>query len=193
MKKKTLISIIAVALVICVSIGGVLAYLTAKTDTITNTFTVGNVNLTLTETWNTDSNGDGTNDSWSAKIIPGKTYDKDPVVTVTDDSEDCWLFVKFDENNNPANYFDYTSTLTSANGWTQGNGTDIPANVWYRSVLASDTVKTWHLLDGDTITVNGNKVKAENMDAAAKAELAYTAYAVQKEGLDAKTAWSKLF
>lgn len=192
MKKKTLISIIAVALVICVSIGGVLAYLTAKTDTITNTFTVGNVNLTLTETWNTDSNGDGTNDSWSAKIIPGKTYDKDPVVTVTDDSEDCWLFVKFDENNNPANYFDYTSTLTSANGWTQGNGTDIPANVWYRSVLASDTVKTWHLLDGDTITVNGNKVKAENMDAAAKAELAYTAYAVQKEGLDAATAWSKL-
>ena len=30
------------------------------------------------------------------------------------------------------------------------------------------------------------------MDAAAKAELAYTAYAVQKEGLDAATAWSKL-
>lgn len=192
MKKKTLISIIAVALVICVSIGGVLAYLTSRTNTITNTFTVGNVGLTLTETWNTDSNGDGTNDSWSAKVIPGKEYTKDPVVTVDADSEDCWLFVKFDENNNPATYFDYTSTLTGANGWTQGDGTNIPKNVWYRSVLASDTTKTWHLLEGDKITVSGDRVSAANMNDAANAELAYTAYAVQKEGLDAKTAWSKL-
>lgn len=192
MKKKTLISIIAVALVICVSIGGVLAYLTAKTNTITNTFTVGKVDLSLTETWNTDSDGDGTNDSWSAKIIPGKEYTKDPVVTVEADSEECWLFVKFDENNSPANYFDYTSTLTEANGWIQGDGTNIPANVWYRSVPASDKDTAWHLLDGDKITINGDKVNATNMNAAAAAELAYTAYAVQKEGLDAKTAWSKL-
>lgn len=191
MKKKTLISIIAVALVICVSIGGVLAYLTAKTDTITNTFTVGNVDLTLTETLQSDGTTKDTKTDWVAKVIPGKEYTKNPVVTVTG-SEDCWLFVKFDEIGNPADYFDYTSTLNRDNGWTQGNGTDIPANVWYRSVSASDAVKSWNLLAGDKITVNGDKVTADNMNDAGNAKLAYTAYAVQKDGLDAVTAWKKL-
>lgn len=191
MKKKTLISIIAVALVICVSIGGVLAYLTDKTDTITNTFTVGNVDIDLTETWNTDADKDGTNDSWSAKIIPGTTYTKDPVVTVEANSEECWLFVKFDENNNPSTYFDYTSTLTAANGWTQGDGTNIPANVWYRSVDASNTGQTWNLLANDTITIKST-VGADDMTKAASATLSYTAYAVQKANITAADAWAEV-
>lgn len=191
MEKKTLISIIAVAVVLCVSVGGVLAWLTAQTNTITNTFTVGKVALTLTETMQSDGTTKETATPWVAKVIPGKEYKKNPVVTVDANSEDCWLFVKFDENNSPANYFDYTSTLTVANGWTKGDGTNIPANVWYRSVPASTTDTAWHLLDGDKITVKGD-VTAETMNAAAAAQLAYTAYAVQKEGLTAAQAWKEL-
>ena len=59
MKKKILASVVAVALVACCVIGGTLAWLTDKTDSKVNTFTVGDVNIDLTETTTT------------YKILPG--------------------------------------------------------------------------------------------------------------------------
>ena len=177
MKKKVL-SIVAVVLVLCCAIGGTLAWLTAKSDVVTNTFAPSDINITLTETPNTDTDNDGKADAWKADMIPGFSYTKDPVVTVEDDSVDCYLFVKFEEKGNPATYLTYTSTLTAANGWTQGDGTSIPSNVWYRVVKAGDTTKSWNLLDGDTIAVKDTVAK-DNMADAAKAELVYTAYATQ--------------
>ena len=73
----------------------------------------------------------------------------------------------------------YTSNLTPDNGWTQGDGTAIPADVWYRTVLKTDGTKSWHLLSGDTVTVNAESVTKDTMADAAKAELVYTAYAAQ--------------
>lgn len=128
MKKKVL-SIVAVVLVLCCAIGGTLAWLTAKSDVVTNTFAPSDINITLTETPNTDTDNDGKADAWKADMIPGFSYAKDPVVTVKGDSVDCYLFVKFEEKGDPATYLKYTSTLTVANGWTQGDGTDIPSSV----------------------------------------------------------------
>lgn len=190
MKKKIAVAAAAFALVLCFAVGGTLAWLTARTNTITNTFTKGDVKISLTETWNTDTNSDSSNDAWQAQLIPGETYAKDPTVEVLSDTNvDCWLFVKFEELNDAADYLDYTSTLTVANGWTQGDGTDIPANVWYREVKAADSVKEWELLDGNEVTVKGS-VTAENMDDAADAKLVYTAYAAQKDNLTAAKAWT---
>ena len=125
-------------------------------------------------------------------MIPGTEYTKDPTVTVADDSEDCYLFVKFEELNSAPTYLTYTSTLTTAGGWTQGDGTKIPANVWYREVKASDSVKTWELLAGNTIAVK-ETVTNQNAEAAAQAKLVYTAYAVQMANMDdAADAWSKI-
>lgn len=177
MKKKVL-SIVAVVLVLCCAIGGTLAWLTDKTGEVKNTFTPADIGVTLTETPNTDTDGNGKNDAWKAAMIPGFSYAKDPVVTVKDGSVDCYLFVKFEENGNPATYLTYTSTLTTTNGWTQGDGTNIPSNVWYRVVKATDTTKTWNLLAGDTIAVKDTVTK-DNMATAANAELVYTAYATQ--------------
>jgi len=177
MKKKVL-SIVAVVLVLCCAIGGTLAWLTAKSDVVTNTFAPSDINITLTETPNTDTDNDGKADAWKADMIPGFSYAKDPVVTVKGGSVDCYLFVKFEENGNPATYLTYTSTLTTANGWTQGDDTNIPSNVWYRVVKATDTTKTWNLLAGDTIAVKDTVTK-DNMATAANAELVYTAYATQ--------------
>lgn len=177
MKKKVL-SIVAVVLVLCCAIGGTLAWLTAKSDVVKNTFAPSDINITLTETPNTDTDNDGKADAWKADMIPGFSYAKDPVVTVKDGSVDCYLFVKFEENGNPATYLTYTSTLTTTNGWTQGDGTNIPSNVWYRVVKATDTTKTWNLLAGDTIAVKDTVTK-DNMATAANAELVYTAYATQ--------------
>lgn len=177
MKKKVL-SIVAVVLVLCCAIGGTLAWLTDKTGEVKNTFSPSDINITLTETLNTDTDNDGEKDAWKADMIPGFSYTKDPVVTVKGDSVDCYLFVKFEEKGNPATYLNYTSTLTTANGWTQGDDTNIPSNVWYRVVKATDTTKTWNLLAGDTIAVKDTVTK-DNMAIAANAELVYTAYATQ--------------
>lgn len=191
MKKKIAVAAAAFALVLCFAVGGTLAWLTARTNTITNTFTKGDVKISLTETWNTDTDNNSEPDAWQAQLIPGETYAKDPKVEVLRDTNvDCWLFVKFEELNDAATYLDYTSTLTEDNGWTQGDDTDIPANVWYREVKATDSIKKWELLDGNEVTINKDSVTAENMDAAAKAELVYTAYAAQKDNLTAAEAWA---
>lgn len=186
--KKKLTTVLAIVLVVALSVAGTYAYLTDKTATIKNTFTVGNVNIALTETWNTDTNNDNEPDAWQAQLIPGKKYTKDPVVTVEPGSEKCYLFVKFEENGNAAKYLDYTSLL-AAPDWTQGDDTNIPANVWYRVVDKNATNNAFHLLDGDTVTIRNN-VTNENMADAAKAELVYTAYACQFEGMTAEQAWT---
>ena len=190
MKKRTLALILALVLVFGAAVGGTIAYLTDTTGPIANTFTVGKVDITLTETFNTDTNGDQKNDAWKAQLIPGTTYTKDPVVTVTDDSEDCWLFVKFEEKNDAATYLNYTSNLTLESGWTQGDGTNIPANVWYRAVAKDATVKSFHLLANDTVTIDSTAVTNDNMNDAANAELVYTAYACQKDNMSVEAAWA---
>lgn len=193
MKKKTLALLLALVLVFGAAVGGTIAYLTDTTGPIANTFTVGKVDITLTETFNTDTNNDNKNDAWKAQLIPGTTYTKDPVVTVTGDSEDCWLFVKFEEKNSPKTYLDYTSNLTDANGWTQGDGTNIPDDVWYRAVNKTDPIKSFQLLANNTVTINSTTVTNETMDTASKAELVYTAYACQKSGFStAAAAWDEV-
>ena len=195
--KKKLMTVLALVLVVAMSVAGTIAYLTDTTDPITNTFTVGKVDITLTETFNTDTDGDQKNDAWKAQLIPGTTYAKDPVVTVTDDSEDCWLFVKFEENGNPSTYLTYTSNLTPENGWTPGDGTKIPANVWYRAVNKADATKSFQLLAGDNTYTTGcisvkDAVTKDDMAAASAAELVYTAYACQSANMSVEAAWAEV-
>ena len=152
MKKKAWVSLVAVVLVLCCAVGGTLAWLTAQTNEVKNTFTVGDINITLTETGTMNGNK-------SFQLIPGTEYSKDPKVSVTG-NVDCYLFVRFDEINNPAAYLNYTSTLTVGNGWTQGNSENgLPANVWYREVGANDGVRAWELLADNKVTVKETVVK----------------------------------
>lgn len=197
MKKRTLTILIAVVLVVACAVGGTLAWLTDTSGPVTNTFTAGDVDITLIETVYPDGTTKADNSpvtDWSAPMIPGTSYDKNPVVTVTDKTNTgCYLFVKFEELNGAATYLDYESTLTAANGWTKGDGTTIPSDVWYRVVPADAEDTSWHLLKNDTVTVNANNVTKENMSTADDAELVYTAYAVQKDNIEtAAEAWAKL-
>ena len=183
MKKKIVLLSLTLALIATAIISGTLAWLTASTSEVKNTFTTAGIEIKLEETFNTDTNSDGKNDKWQAQLIPGYSYTKDPKVTVNNVGVDCYLFVKFVETNNPSTYLTYTSTLTAANGWTQGEGTGegkngIPTNVWYRKVMTSDTTKSWELLSGNTIAVK-DTVTTANMATAATATLTYTAYASQ--------------
>ena len=66
MKKKTIALVLACVICVGIGIGGTLAWLTATTDDVTNTFTTSDINITLAET-KTDF-----------KMVPGCTIEKDP-------------------------------------------------------------------------------------------------------------------
>lgn len=179
--KKSLMLVLALVLLVGGVIGGTLAWLTDSSQTITNKFSKTDINITLKESLlkNDGTYGDPVeNVTNQYQMVPGYSYKKDPVVTVDKGSEACWLFVKFEEKENASTYLTYTSMLTTQNGWTQGDGTNIPSNVWYREVNASNEDQSWHLLKDDTIAVKDTVTK-ENMETAAKSELVYHAYAHQ--------------
>jgi len=76
MKRKTLVLLLAAAVTV-LAVGGTLAYFTA-TKTATNTFTVGNVKIDLTEPmWDTEGSVD------APEAYPGEPLAKDPTITNT--------------------------------------------------------------------------------------------------------------
>lgn len=160
--KPMLIAMAVVLLLGCVT-GGTLAWLTATTPEVKNTFTVGNIDIDLAETWNHDSDGNGTKDSWQGKMIPGYTIEKDPKVTVFKGSEKCYLFVKVTENIGITTYsFDkYISYAidTGDTGWTVLDAVNHPG-VYYRVVESSSTDQNFKVLVGDKVTVNPTVTKA---------------------------------
>lgn len=145
MKRKLIIAL-ALCLALALGIGGTMAYLTATTGPVVNTFTIGNVGLELKETKGTlDTNG-----NHQFKMVPGNTIDKDPTVTVTAGSEDCWLFVKLVES---TNFSDYLTYSVDADVWTALDG---HPGVYYREVKQADTFRSFSVLKGDQVTVKEN-------------------------------------
>lgn len=157
MKKK----IVALALVFCLSlaigVGGTLAYLTATTQTVTNTFTVGNVSFDTAALDEADvdvygvketvSDGEGgTKDAPRVtankyKLIPGHTYVKDPTIHIGAGSENAWLFVKV-ENGISAIEATGDTTIASqmaAKGWA-AVPTDSNIYYWPTQVTANQDV-----------------------------------------------------
>lgn len=92
MKKKLLVPVLCILMML---IGGFAtwAYLTSQ-DSVTNTFTTGDVEIMLDET-NVDEKGlatEGRNSRGNAyHLLPGMPYDKDPTVHVVNGSEDCYV------------------------------------------------------------------------------------------------------
>ena len=197
MKKKAFALFLALALVVGGVVGGTVAWLTATSATVTNTFTVGDINIELTETWNTDANNDGDNDCWTAKAVPGVEYAKDPKVTVKAGSEACWLFVKISESNNTMTVNGESVRIADfaiATGWKPVDG---HAGYYYRAVTASDKDQPFNVFTGKTgfengyVTINENVTKGQ-ITTANQPTITITAAAVQKEGVSEPAAWEKL-
>lgn len=191
--RKVLTMVAALALTAALAIGGTLAYLTAKTVPITNTFTVGNIKINLTETWNTDTNNDETNDAWSAKLIPGNSYAKDPTVTVEANSEACWLFLHVDPNISWDSYITYT--LDTA--WKSVDG---HTGYYYQEVDATTAKagQTYNVLGGNTVSVKTDAVTQDVMDDITAGTtdapaITFTAAAVQSANVNTVAeAWAQL-
>lgn len=91
---KILLAVLCVVLLATVSVLGTLAYLTDR-ETAVNTFTVGNIDITLDEEI-VDEDGEPTDegrteDGNEYHLVPGQTYMKDPTVTVEAGSEESYI------------------------------------------------------------------------------------------------------
>ena len=121
-KRKTLLLALAACMIAILAVGGTLAYFTAE-ETVTNTFTVGDVQITLTESKVTadrskanpavtnslahgyfDADGadertitDGSEQAYET-LQPGAFVHKDPMVTNTG-TNDAYIRVKVTHNN----------------------------------------------------------------------------------------------
>lgn len=90
--RKTLLTLCSALLLVSLSVGMTIAYLTDTTDVVKNTFTVGNVYIMLDETDVDNSTPDKARDTENAyHLLPGQTYVKDPMVTVEAGSEACYV------------------------------------------------------------------------------------------------------
>lgn len=200
MKKKGLAMVLALVLLAICAVSGTLAWLTAKSDTVVNTFTASDIEVKLDETKGTTVTG-----GKEFKMIPGYELEKDPKAWVVAGSEDCYLFVKLDWANNTYTSGETTNSYLNweiADGWALVPG---ETNVYYRTVtsaqMSSDNGATnaYPILAGNKVTVSGDITK-EQMNAFTDAtlpKLTITAYASQlhknaNENFSASVAWNNI-
>ena len=205
--KKKLMTVLALVLVIAMSVAGTYAYLTS-TGEVVNTFTVGNVAITLDEA---KANTDGTLvegadrvKTNSYKLLPGHTYAKDPMVTVLEGSEKCYVKMTVTFSDAAAldaifapNGADMTSIFNgydSAN-WelknvTKDTGKDTRTyEFWYKAPV--DALNGDVELDAlfDSITVPGTIDNAK-LATIEGMTITVNAYAIQADGFaNAADAW----
>lgn len=210
--KALLLSLCAVLLV-TVSVLGTVAYLTS-TQTVTNTFTVGKVKITLDEA-NVDEdyylNGElSTKDEEGAEmpprdqandyhLLPGVSYDKDPTVHVTADSDKCYVYVKVENKISAIEAESFThndevygniSAQIASNDWLQLEDADsnAVANVYYK--IVEDDDKDQDLVVFEAFAINADETNT-SISSYAGETVTVTAYAVQFEGFDgAYDAWT---
>ncbi len=195
----------AVMLVVA-SVLGTLAYLTAQ-DKVTNTFTVGKVDITLDETKVTPDgvpvNGAARVKENNYHLIPGMTYVKDPTMTVLEGSEESYVRLLVTVNR----YTELTAIFGDpflpqnfVTGWDQDvwvstKVIDVDANTatyefrYYQTVDASDADVSLDALF-DTIVLPGN-VTGEQLKTISDMEINVVGHAIQKAGFaDADAAWN---
>ena len=121
-RKRTLLA--AVVLLLIFIVGGAIAYFT-DTEQKTNTFTIGNVDITLTEDgWDAlpDSNSNNIPDG-AENMLPGMSVTKDPVVNNVSTRTPAYVFVKVDVPCTtivaPAVTSEEIFTYTVNAGWTE--------------------------------------------------------------------------
>ncbi len=184
--KKAIVLVLCAVLLCGVSVFSTLAYLTS-TDKVENTFTVGNVKITLDEA---KVKADGTADSSERvkangyKLIPGKSYTKDPTVHVDANSEDCWLFVKVVNEIAGIEADTTVAAQMTTNGWTLVGGT---TNIYARATAnkAGDNVVVF-----ENFEIKGD-VSNETLASYANKTIVVTAYAIQADGFaTAEAAWT---
>ena len=186
---KVLALTLCAVLLVVGSVMGTVAYLTS-TATVQNTFTYGNVAITMTET-KTDLYGKPVANaapvtSNEYKLIPGQTYTKDTTIHVAQGSEACYLFVKLD----PRFASESITLKFNSLNWEKLDGVDY---VYYynATVDASATQQDIVVLDSFTVENDAQATDIDDLETQNGNYAKIIAYAVQKANVaDVEAAWS---
>lgn len=189
MKKK----ITAIALVVCLVavavVGGSLAYFTDE-EKATNTFTVGNVDITLTEPkWDVEK----------ATLIPGREIAKDPTITVKETSQRAYTFLKVQLSEDFMKLLQtyYGENFDFATNYAEVVGDWIVLPEGYAPKVMSADLSAGYVILGvlspkdpgeSVVYFEGVKIPADVDGEMIKAngvyEIYLTAYAIQAEGFE---------
>ncbi len=194
MKKKFIVMALAAMLLIAVGVGGTLAWLTA-TDSAPNSFTVGNIEMTLLE------------QESEFTIIPGVEVEKEPIITILAESEPCYVYVKIE--NPMKGYADFGVLKDDAFApvvneyWKELDKDFYPGVYYYTGDF--DTSNVDAVLDppftlvrfSSALEPNDNGTGYEQLPLLKNNEkytITVTAYAVQEATFeDAQAAWAETF
>ncbi len=185
MRKRSIALVLAVFALMLGSVFGTLAWLTAQSETVTNTFTTSDITVTLQETTGTEY-----------KMVPGCEIGKNPKVTVATGSEPCYLFIQLEKSSNFDTYLKYET----ADGWTQlEDETENPVSGVYYRKIKTEMGTAFSVLKDDKVMVKEDVTK-EQMNALTRENyptLKVTAFASQRmkdndEEFTAIEAWSNV-
>lgn len=186
---------LALVLVIGCTIGGTLAWLTAKTNDVENTFVAGQIGTLELDESDTDAETDGKQHQYI--VIPGVDITKDPKVTYTPTTADgtvpvdAYVFVKLTGIGNnkwtwnaDASQYEIKSgsnvvlSFKIADGWTA-----VPnaANVYYKTSTGTTGLTDEPIIKANKITVS-HLITEDDVQTVATAadKLTFTAYAIQQ-------------
>ncbi|MGN1112986.1 MAG: hypothetical protein ACI4RP_07255 [Acutalibacteraceae bacterium] len=177
-KKRKITAVAAFALIVFSYVLTTIAWLTMQTGEVTNTFTVGDVDIELQE-HEIDNNTHGLSDTLLTRgafveggdnnnlanyyfYVPGLTMKKDPAVVVKPGSAACWLFIKivpcynyFSGNDvDPIIQWEIDNTEQNGSAWKQVPDTKY---YWYRKVDAvpsNSEAAVFNVLKGQSVRIN---------------------------------------
>ena len=140
--RKALLLLACAALLVCITVGVTVAYL-IDDDSVTNTFTVGNIQMIMDET---DTDSSNTNPAVANTgrdrqntydhVKPNDEFTKDPIIWLDKDSEKAYVFVEV--TNEIAGIEADTADKDTIAEQIDANGWDLlEPGVYYKTVDAS--------------------------------------------------------
>ena len=185
---KPLALLLALTLLVGCVVGGTIAWLTAQTPEVKNTFTVGDIRIDLKEhklevnettgEYELDREEE-VNANSDYMFVPGDTLPKDPFVKVLGGEVDCeahYLFIKIEVANNNISVGQNTEAIVNfavEDGWTyygKVNGENIEKDsapqkylngtyYFYKNNAKTTTDVTYDILVNDQVTISTEVTK----------------------------------
>lgn len=171
MKKRTLVLVLSIAIIAVATLGATLAYFTDKEED-TNTFTIGNVNIELTEpSWTEDV----------SDVYPGQVLAKDPIVKNIGNNP-CLVRIKLEMPTLPTNLPQNDVAIVYRTGGLDGilgaDWVDGGDGYYYYLEILENSESTSELFEEVVIPT-----ELENGDGTTDYDIKVTAYAVQAQGI----------
>lgn len=180
MKKKIVIALVAAALLVGGVAGGTLAWLTAESQEVQNTFTVGDITIKLDETTKGDT-ADG-----KYKIVPGGKSAKDPTVTVEAGSEECYVYVLIENEVRFGEQILAMPNINTATEWVEVDTDKTTGKSLYRYKTTVDATNAAVKIPVFTeVSYNGEHITEANIASLEGKTITVKAYAHQSDAGEA--------